>query len=663
MTWRITLRAGALAASAAIAIAATGATAATSQIAAYSAQSGAFVALSGSVPDTSASRLVGHHASGQMIVSLVLRPSGGAAMDRFLSSVYDPTSPLYHRWLARGEFVRRFAPAASDVAAARRFLSGAGLRPTTSPTAFIVRGIGSTARVEAAFNTRIDDYRSVNGTAFYVNDSAVHVPAALASSVLAVGGLTNTVRLHPRYVTTRDSALAAGKAVPSYGGGPGGSGLTPSQVSSLYHAGPAYQLGDSGKGKGATLAVFELSGFTGKDIPLYEHQFFGPSENVPVTPVRVDGGPLSPVCPAGDSCGPFGPAPCANGCNSADYSGDIEVEADIETQIALAPKIDQVYVYNAPNDETGVTSVDEYFKIANDDLADSISTSWGLCEKDEGLAGAEAEYVAFAQMAAQGQSMFDAAGDEGAYDCLLSSGTRALAIDDPTSQPFVTSVGGTSFGTFDPGTNPHPAYPGHPETVWNPLNKCSGTTEGIQGCIDFGASGGGVSRFWPRPAYQHGPGVNSSLSRHAPFCSQASSGQFCREAPDVSANADQYTPYTEYCTGARTTTGAGASTCGSFSSSQPAPGWFGIGGTSLSSPVWSAIIALSDSIHGARFGTANRGLYTLFRSADAYRHDFHDITGINQTETGNGFYPTTVNYDMATGIGSPNIGAIARANP
>ena len=127
--------------------------------------------------------------------------------------------------------------------------------------------------------------------------------------------------------------------------------------------------------------------------------------------VPVDGGPVRPVCPAGDSCGPFGPAPCEDGCNSADFSGDVEVEADIETQIALAPAIDRILVYNAPNDVTGLTSVDEFFKIANDNLADSISISWGLCEPDDTLGVAEAEFVAFAQMAAQGQSVFASSGD------------------------------------------------------------------------------------------------------------------------------------------------------------------------------------------------------------------------------------------------------------
>ncbi|GAC1566431.1 MAG: S53 family serine peptidase [Ktedonobacteraceae bacterium] len=602
--------------------------------------------------------LRGHHASNkQLTVSVVLKPRNATQLNSLLAALYDPNTSQFHQWLAKGEFNARFAPLASQVAQVRGFLERAGLKVCASSTPFLLQAAGTTTQIEAAFHTTLDDYIAADGQSYFQNDSAVQIPASLSGLVLAVTGLTNTVRLHPHYLTTRAAAQKAGKATPKYGAGPGGSGLAPSQTASIYGAQQVYQLGNRGQGKGATLAVFELSGYTPADITNYEKQFFGPTEHVHLVDINIDGGPITPICPTGDECGPFGPPPCANGCDSADYSGDIEVEADIETQIAIAPKIDRILVYNAPNDFNGTTVVNEYFKIANDDLADSISTSWGLCEQDATLAQAEAESVAFAQMAAQGQSMFDAAGDTGAFDCLRGSGYTGLAVEDPASQPFVTGVGGASFGTFDPGSNLHPSYPTGFETVWNVLDLCSANALG--NCANFGAGGGGVSSFWARPPYQYGPGVTSSLSQKAPYCSQAATGQFCRETPDVSANADEFTPYAEYCTGNPKTN----STCATFSSGQTPPGWFGIGGTSLSSPLWSGIIALWDSVHGARFGTANSGLYELFRFNHSYSRFFHDITGKNQTENNNGYYPTTPNYDMATGIGTPRISAIDESNP
>jgi subtilase family serine protease len=621
-----------------------------------------YVSIGGSYSGTPAgAQLRGQHAdNSQLTISVALHSRNEAELNNLLAELYDPSSSQFHQWLSTGEFNALFAPTSSQVAQVQSFLRQAGLSVSAgSSTPFLLQATGTTAQMEAAFRTHLSDYTAAKGQMFFQNDSAIQIPASLSNVVLGVMGLSNTARLHAPYITTRQGAQEEGKPVPQYGAGPGGSGLVPSQTASLYGANGVYQLGSQGRGKGATLAVFELSGYTPADITAYENQFFGPSENVPLVDINVDGGPITPKCPSGDQCGPFGPS-CPKGCDSADYSGDVEVEADIETQIAIAPQIDRILVYNAPTDALGITVLDEYFKIANDNLADSISSSWGLCEPDAGLAMAQAESIAFKQMATQGQSMFVAAGDTGAYDCLRDTGSpnmNSVSVDDPGSQPFVTGVGGTSFGTFDPGSNLHPSYPKGFETVWNVLNQCSGKS--LTNCLTLGAGGGGVSSFWGRLSYQRGSGVINSFSQMSPYCSQATAGQYCREVPDVSANADEFTPYAEYCTGNPATN----STCALLSSGQPVPGWFGIGGTSLSSPLWSGIIALWDSVQGQRFGNANAGLYELFRSDNSYSQFFHDITGKNQTENNNGLYPTTPNYDMATGIGSPRISGIAEYNP
>ncbi len=597
-----------------------------------------------------------HSSKDQLTITLVLQPNNVTAMNTLLTALYNPHSNQFHHWLSQGAFNRLFAPTASQAAQVQTFLKKAGLKLASSPSPFLIRATGTTAQIDAAFLTTIDNYTAADGQPFFQNASAIQVPSSLSNLIVGVTGLSSTAQLHPNYVTTRQAAQQAGKAVPHYGAGPGGSGLTPSQTSGIYDANPIHALGSAGQGKGATLAVFELSGYTASDITAYEHQFFGSAEHVAIQNINVDGGPIHPICPTGDECGPFDTGSCINGCDSADYSGDIEVEADVETQIALDPQINRILVYNAPNDALSITSLDEYFQIANDDKADAISTSWGLCETDLGLAGAQAESIAFTEMAVQGQSIFDAAGDTGAFDCLEGSGNTALTAEDPSTQPFVTSVGGTSFESFDPGSNKNPSYPQGFETIWNPLASCSASN--LTGCLNYGAGGGGVSRFWPMPSYQSGAGVISSFSQKAPYCSQATKGEYCREVPDVSANADEYTPYAELCTGNPATN----STCAQFSASQPAPGWFGIGGTSLSSPLWSGIIGLWDSVHGARFGSANYGLYQLFRSSGSYSKYYHDITGKNQTENNNGYYPTTSNYDLATGIGTPRIAGIVDAD-
>ncbi|HWM95991.1 MAG TPA: S53 family peptidase, partial [Streptosporangiaceae bacterium] len=343
------------------------------------------------------------------------------------------------------------------------------------------------------------------------------------------------------------------------------------------------------------------------------------------------------------------------------YAGDIEVDADIETQLAIAPDVSHLIVYNAPNDFTGQTELDEWSAIAKANVADSVSSSWAICENDAGAAYVQAENTIFRQMAAQGQSVFGGDGDTGAFGCIRSDGTTILNLIDPPSQPWVTAVGGTSFENFNPGTNPRPRYPAAGEAVWNPDNLCSNAGPsaandnkgGFFWCAATGAGGGGSSQYWGMPSYQKGRGVINSgttFGNGTTHCSLAKTGTPCREAPDISANADEFTPYTEFCTGNASTP---FSVCGTFSASQPVPGWFGIGGTSLSSPLVSAIVADRDSYRGNRAGNINPALYLQYQVAPSVY--FNDVTGAGHIAKNNGLFPAVRGYDLATGIGTINM--------
>jgi subtilase family serine protease len=641
-------------------------------------RSPSFAALPNSVPKTT-DHVTGSFKSKTMSIEVALAPRNAAGLAAVLRSTYTRGSGSYHHWLAKGQFTRQYAPTAATRKAVADYLRDAGLTVHKASNKFLVRASGSSAKISAAFRTSLKTYRGNSGTTYHANSTAVHVPTTLASRVLGVIGLSNTVRLHsmiqraPNTYKAHRSNTAKKASTPDcetgyptkaqfansllgisgypfgYGGAPGCNGLTPAQTNSLYgapHGGPRV------KGAGVNMAVFELSSYQHSDIATYGHTFFGNSYTPPLVDVNIDGGPLAPICPVGDQCPP----------QFEGYSGDIEVVADIETQLAIAPDVRNLIVYNAPNDFTGQTELDEWTAIANANQAAVVSSSWGLCENDAGAAYAQAENVLFEQMALQGQSVFGGSGDTGAFSCIRSDGTTIVNLVDPPSQPWVTSVGGTSFESDNPGHNVHPAYPNGVETVWNPYNACNTSgpdafgLSGFDWCAGGGAGGGGASQFWGRPIYQFGRGVNNPLTTHAngtTQCSLASTGTPCRETPDISANADENTPYAEFCTGNANTP---FSVCGQFSQFQTPPGWFGIGGTSLSSPVWSAIIADRDSFQGFRSGNVNPLLYLLFNLApNTY---FHDITGKGQAVNNNGLYPTTPGYDEATGIGTPRMAAI-----
>jgi subtilase family serine protease len=637
------------------------------------------IAIKNSLPATT-DRQAGAFTAATMSVEVSLAPRNEAGLAAELKSLYTKGSGQYGKFLARGQFDARYAPASTTRAAVASYLRGAGLSVSATGSPFLIRVTGSSAKITAAFHTALAAFVGRQGIRYYSNTKTVSLPASIASTVQGVVGLTNTVRLHSLtvrpvkaipakggsssagcetgYVTTAElfDAVSNGTGFPyGYGAGPGCSGLTPTQTNSIYGAPRA---GARAAGAGVTEAVFELSGYQRSDIATWAKTFYGPRYTPPVSDVTVDGGPLAPICPTGDTC----PAQY-NG-----YSGDIEVDADIEMELAVAPDVNHLIVYNAPNDYTGQTELDEYTAIANADVASTVSSSWGECENDAGPSNAVAENPVFEQHPAQGQSLFSSAGDTGAFECIRSDGTTIVNGLDPASQPWVTSVGGTSLESDNPGTNPYPSYPASgTETVWNVDNLCSdqapAASNDNQGgyfwCAATGATGGGSSQFWGRPFYQRGPGVNNPNTTHAngsTNCSLASTGTPCREVPDISADADPYTGYAEYCTGSASTP---QSYCATFSGGEPVPGWFQIGGTSLSAPLWGALIADRDAYTGHRTGNINPLVY-FWLSTHPGKY-FHDITGLGrlqQAATNNGLFPTTPGYDEATGAGSPKFAAI-----
>jgi subtilase family serine protease len=644
------------------------------------------IALSGSLPATTDPQTGAFTASG-MSVEVALAPRDGSGLSAELKAVYTKGGSQYDAFLGKGQFDAKYAPTAATTNAVAAYLRGEGLTVSSTDSPFLLQASGSSAKITAAFHTDLRNYVDRKGDRYFSNSASVRLPSSIASAVSGVIGLTNTVRLQSLAVRPNDSSKAGSKSSSSsascetgyvttaelfdlvsnnvgfpygYGGGPGCAGLTPSQTESIYGA-PA--ASPRTEGASVTAAVFELSAYQQSDIDTWATTFYGKHYTPPLEDVTVDGGPLAPVCPTGDTC----PAEY-NG-----YSSDVEVDADIEMTLAVAPDVSHLIVYNAPNDETGQTELDEYTAIANQDVASTISSSWGVCENDVTAGYVESENTIFEQMALQGQSLFSSSGDTGAFGCMRSDGTTVVNVGDPSSQPWVTSVGGTSLEGDNPGTNPNPGTPARGiETVWNVNNLCSDQAAaadnddqgGFFWCGETGAGSGGSSQYWGRPFYQRGPGVNSPTTTYSgeavadgeTACTLAKAGTPCREVPDISANADPYTGYAEYCTGNASTP---YSDCATFSGGEPAPGWFGIGGTSLSSPLWSALIADRDSFNGQRSGNINPLLYSWFNT-DPGKY-FNDITGngkLQQAATNNGLFPTTPGYDEATGIGTPKFAAI-----
>ncbi|HLI07634.1 MAG TPA: protease pro-enzyme activation domain-containing protein [Ktedonobacteraceae bacterium] len=536
------------------------------------------VALNGqTVPLVSHATVLGAANSQQQLnLSVGLQLRNKQELESLLSNLYDPRSSLYHHFLTPQQFDAEFGPTAGQQQQVMSYLRSEGFNVThVSSNGLLIDASATVAQVESAFQVSINNYK-VGAHTFYANASAPTIPGSLSSLILSIGGLDNSTHWKPLLQASPSQqklALASGKARRAHAT-PGGYG--PSDLLGAYDGNALHQaniLGDN-----QTVAVFELDGYQSSDITQYLQNYNLGTPNI--SNVLVDG------------------------YDGSAGQGAIEVELDIEVVAAMAPHANQV-VYEGPNTTQGVN--DTYNQIVTDNRAQVMTSSWGECEAQSGASELQTLDGIFQQGAAEGISMFAAAGDSGAYDC----GDGTLSVDSPASDPYITGVGGTTL-QINNG-----AYGS--ETVWG--NSSNG--EG---------GGGGLSNTFKQPSWQVGPGVQN----------QYSNGY--REVPDVSADADPATGYAVYCT---------VSAAGCSSS-----GWIEVGGTSAAAPLWAGSTAMINQYleqqGKSKEGYANPALYGLENATEQYT-PFHDIT------TGNNlYYPATAGYDEASGWGSPDIYNIAR---
>lgn len=505
----------------------------------------------------------------QLQLSVALNLRNRDQLNQLLQEQNNPLSPLYHQYLTPQQFADLFGPTQDTVNQVVSYLRSQGMHVgTVSSNHTLINASGSVATVEKAFNLSISDY-SYDGRSVYAPTSEPSVPASLSGMIVNISGLDNVA--HYRSLN---------RVLPAVGNGPNG-GYTPSDLRTAYDMN---SLISSADGTGQTVAIFELDGYEASDINTYLSQYSLGSAKY--SNVLVDG--------ATNTAG----------------SGAIEVELDMEVVSAIAPGASQK-IYIGPNSESGVN--DTYNKIVTDDVAKVTSTSWGECEANSGNSELSTLDNIFAQASAQGQAIFAAAGDAGAYDC----GDTNLGVDSPADDPYVVGVGGTNLSVSGSGTYSS-------ESVWSNSSDTSRGPEGVGG-------GGGYSSFFSKPSYQTGPGVDSNSMRHV---------------PDVSADADPATGYAVYCT---------VSSAGCSSGSA---GWIVVGGTSAAAPLWAGVATDTNeyltSQGKATLGNAHTSLYALFNTAQTFTA-FHDVTSGNNLH-----YNATSGYDVASGIGSPDVWNLAR---
>lgn len=515
-------------------------------------------------------------------IMLLLKRTAGqqVALQQLLARQRDPGSADYRRWLTPEQYASQFGASGADIANLTGWLGAQGftnIQVARSRT--YVTFSGTAATVKGALGTEIHQYL-VNGRLHYANATAPALPASLAAITAGFLGLTD-FHLHPRMKLPHNP-----KAVSQ-----GQHEIAPADFAAIYNVAPLYAAGIDGTGQ--SIAVAGQTDIDISDITAFRRRYSLPDPNLQTNLQQI----LMP-----QSTDP--------GTSSTDLP---EADLDIEWAGAVARNAKVIYVYSTDVVQSALYAIDQK-------LAPVLSMSYGACEQSDIID--LPTYQSMAQQAnAQGMTWLAAAGDEGAADCEdvgAALAQNGLAVDIPAAIPEVTGMGGTTLddagGAYWNAAGSAASY--IPETAWNDTAQVN----------ELAATGGGNSLFFPRPAWQTGPGVPLDGARHVPDISFSAS-------PDH----DGYAFYTSGSPGV-------------------------VGGTSAGAPAMAGVVALlNQSLMTAGLGNINPELYRLAQGSGGV---FHDVTsgdnivpcvgGSPNCNGGSFGLSAGVGYDAVTGLGSVN---------
>jgi subtilase family serine protease len=529
-------------------------------------------------PFTTHTRVIGNVAGSQKLTIQVWLRTRGAAAQNYATAVSTPGNRLYHKYLSPNAYAARFGASSKSARAVEKWLRGQGFSNVhTSGQRAYVRATGTVSAIDSALHTTLKLYsstKSVNAGRYQLraNSTALKVPAALASSVLAVTGLDNAAPKVPleRPTAPRQSVKAGAAPAPRFpcsgyygehviGHLPKRSGRTsfPTEVCG-YNAQQlraAYGANPKNTGKGQTIALVELGLTPEMFLTL---QDYARHNHIPAPSTER----YAELSLGSNACGdPF----------------DIEEQIDVESSYDMAPGAHQLVV-GGDGCNFGDFGLQGLFDAdiavlggnGKHPLATIASNSWE--SGDEGQPGfldnIENSYLVRA--VTEGVGMYFSAGD-------------GSGVEMPSSDPSAIAVGGTTLGI---GKHHKRLF----ETGWSTslsfdLSK-KWVLEGEQG-----ASGGGPSVLWKQPRFQKGK-VPNALAK-AP----GNRGGRVRSAPDVSADAD---PYTGMAVGLLNITTKSTTYIQED-----------FGGTSLASPLVAGMVAAAQQGQRSAFGNIDPILYKL----------------------------------------------------
>lgn len=477
--------------------------------------------------------------------------------------------------------------------------------------------------------------------------------AVLAAAFVALPGgvaLPTTATLPtPKPAVAESQFVSAGLTPPSTADcyAVGRRCFTPQSLRASYGADRLIANGADGSGR--TIAIIDSFGYptVGSDLANFSRQFGLP---VPCGDTDVACTPGAPKFTWVD----FGnhqikaPPDKSKGTGQENSSGwALEVALDVQWAHAFAPKANILLVTTPTAETLGVQGFPQFMEaisyVARNHLADVISNSYGSGEEafHSGTAALMNLRKSLQDAKDNGVTVLASSGDGGSVNNYKEpvKNPRTIpfpSVGWPASDPLVTGVGGTYLCTdAETGTHVDSVHPG---------GRCPSFPGSRQVAWTF--SGGGFSHVFSRPDYQN-PATAPAGS--TPF-------QAMRGVPDIGLEASATTGPLIYDT---SPTEAGGSNAGDA-------GWYVIGGTSASSPMWAGLVADAAQLAGHSLGLINDDLYALAATPSLYAANYSDIaTGnSNQTDPTIDGFPAGPGWDAVTGLGTPKadvlIPALAR---
>ena len=373
----------------------------------------------------------------------------------------------------------------------------------------------------------------------------------------------------------------------------------PEQIEQAYNLNGLYSKHITGKG--TTIVLIDAYGSPTIDDDLVQ---FDGDEGLPNPSFRV-------IQPEG-KVGAFD----RNNGDMAGWAGEATIDVDYSHAIAPGANI---VLLETPNENPGTLANAVKYAVSHH-LGNIISQSFGFPEQYLGASAIKAWDSIYRQAAAAHITVLASTGDEGAAGVDFSNETyyNNAVVDWPSSDPYVTALGGTSLNLSQNGTRISP------DVVWNDTSSTA-VNNFLYG--DDGpnpnATGGGKSAVFSRPSYQNGVKSVTGGSRGVPDIAMSGA---CDGTVQVYASFEGFETWEPVC------------------------------GTSEAAPLFAGIVALADQEAGHSLGFINPAIYKLYAE---HAKGIVPVTSGNNTVDFQGGgtvrgYSARNGYSLVAGVGTVN---------